>query len=308
LNAKLQKAIEELIEKSPFADQEVIKQKLLKEIPRGWDRYGDFFLLPETSFISDEWEHFGSSLWIVVADALGTQRLGKKSKIPKEDLLRRPRVRLLLGDNGWVSHVDNGIKCSWDATKCMFSSGNGTEKKRMGELDSRDMTVVDLYAGIGYFTLPFLIHGKAKMVHACEWNPDAVEALRLNLKQNSVKDRCEVHEGDNAIGAPENVADRINLGLIPSSEKGWPIAVRALRKDVGGWLHIHENVTEGQEEEWKGRIINKLTGYFEDQQGSTQEKTKWSIRIHHIETVKSYAPRIFHLVADVECRPSSQSV
>ncbi len=42
--------------------------------------------------------------------------------------------------------------------------------------------VVDLFAGIGYFTLPYLVHAGAAHVHACEWNPAAVEALRKNVK------------------------------------------------------------------------------------------------------------------------------
>ena len=41
------------------------------------------------------------------------------------------------------------------------------------------------------------------------------------------------------------MADHINLGLIPSSEAGWPVAFAALRPDKGGWLHVHGNVTSG---------------------------------------------------------------
>ena len=38
------------------------------------------------------------------------------------------------------------------------------------------------------------------------------------------------------------MADRVNLGLLPSSEAGWPAACAALRPDSGGWLHVHGNV------------------------------------------------------------------
>lgn len=62
-----------------------------------------------------------------------------------------------MGDDGWVTHQENGIVYSFDATKCMFSSGNLSEKRRMAHLDCRDEIVVDLFAGIGYFTLPFLV-------------------------------------------------------------------------------------------------------------------------------------------------------
>merc|ERR1711971_1301196 len=102
----------------------------------------------------------------------------------------------------------------------------------MGTFDCRGKTVVDLYAGIGYFTLPYLVHAKAEHLHACEWNPAAVEALRYNLLANGCDSRCTVHEGDNRRLSLSSVADVVNLGLIPSSEAGWPMAVQVL-KDEG---------------------------------------------------------------------------
>ena len=51
---------------------------------------------------------------------------------------------------------------------------------------------MDLYAGIGYFTVPYLKHARALRLIACEWNPHAVEALRRNLSDNGVADRCTV--------------------------------------------------------------------------------------------------------------------
>ena len=39
----------------------------------------------------------------------------------------------------------------------------------------------------------------------------------------------------------KGIADRVNLGLIPSSEGGWPVACCVL-KSAGGILHIHGNV------------------------------------------------------------------
>ena len=41
---------------------------------------------------------------------------------------------------------------------------------------------------------------------------------------------------------PRYVADRVNLGLIPSSEPGWRTACLALKSQTGGILHIHGNV------------------------------------------------------------------
>ena len=48
------------------------------------------------------------------------------------------------------------------------------------------LTCIEL-KGIGYFTLPYLVHAKAKHVYACEWNPDSIEALKRNLQLNGVQ-------------------------------------------------------------------------------------------------------------------------
>ena len=86
------------------------------------------------------------------------------------------------------------------------------------------------------------MHGGAAHVHACELNPHSVAALGASLSANGVEQRCTVYAGDNrdpkmALETKlAGLADRVNLGLLPSSEDGYPLAVRAL-KAKGGWLH-----------------------------------------------------------------------
>ena len=144
------------------------------------------------------WDTLGEELWHLVAAALGCSRIALSQGV-SSDGFRSPLIRLLLGGSGWVEHSDNGVKYVFDVTRCMFSAGNVSEKLRMAALDCRGETVVDLYAGVGYFTLPLLVHGRASVVHACDWNPVAVEGLRRGLKVNGVSERCVVHYGDNAL-------------------------------------------------------------------------------------------------------------
>ncbi|KAK3605529.1 hypothetical protein CHS0354_013152 [Potamilus streckersoni] len=214
----------------------------INEIPDHWEMHGDLVLLPCSAFRSTAWDSIGEELWHVVTSCLKCHRVARKSAI-SSDGFRTPQVSLLLGEDGWVEHIDNGIRYTYDVTKCMFSAGNITEKLRIASFDCRGQTVVDLYAGIGYFTLPYLVHANASHIHACEWNPDAVEALQRNLKLNNVVEKCTIHFGDNKQVCPIGCADRVNLGLIPSSEEGWPIACAALKPHIGGILHIHGNVT-----------------------------------------------------------------
>ena len=54
------------------------------------------------------------------------------------------------------------------------------------------------FIGIGYFTIPYLAKAGAKMLYACEWNPDAIKALQKGLELNKVdKSRYKILYGDN---------------------------------------------------------------------------------------------------------------
>jgi tRNA wybutosine-synthesizing protein 2 len=161
--------------------------------------------------------------------------------------------------------------------------------------------VLDLYGGIGYFTLPALIHGEANHVYACEWNPEAAKALRYNLSDNSVAERATVMEGDCRVQARKhmlvNMFDRVSLGLLPSSEGGWWTAVQALRRSTGGWLHIHGNVPVKEVREWTVWFCRRLHAMVGELNPPPADL--WAVLCTHVERVKSFAPTVNHYVADV---------
>lgn len=297
-------------------------RNLERDLPHAWQRHGDLIVLSEDCFCNPIWKQLGDELWPSVAFSLGVKRLAKQGRV-LNDAVRSPNVTLLLGDNGWVEHVDNGIRYSFDLTKCMFSAGNIVEKQRVATFRCSEEIVVDLYAGIGYFTLPFLVHADAAFVHACEWNPNAVTVLRKNLELNKVSHKCQIHEGDNRQLLLHDVADRVNLGLIPTSEAGYHVACRVLKKNTGGILHIHHNVDcyiNKHEVGNKNIATQDLEGtgsarriFWRKWAESTEikirtflqevHKTPWHTSIVRIEKVKSYAPHVDHVVLDLDCRP-----
>ncbi|KAL8151209.1 hypothetical protein V2J09_021017 [Rumex salicifolius] len=270
-----------------------LSAELLAELPTRWEKLGDIAVLPLSSFKDPVWNSISSLLWPAVAKCLSTRRLARQGRVAATGT-RDSRLEILVGDNCWVEHRENGILYSFDATKCMFSWGNLSEKLRMACLVCKDEIIVDLFAGIGYFTLPFLVRANAKLVYACEWNPHAIEALQRNVEANGVADRCIVLEGDNRLTAPRGVANRVCLGLIPSSECSWLTAVRALR-DEGGILHIHGNVKDTEESQWTNQVLESIS------QMAKSEGHHWDISLQHLERVKWYAPHIRHVVVDVRC-------
>jgi tRNA G37 N-methylase Trm5 len=187
----------------------------------------------------------------------------------------------------------------------MFSRGNITEKIRVAGLVRPGERVLDMYGGIGYFTLPALVHGRAAHVTVCEWNPDAVHALEFNLRDNQVEDRATVLKGDCrrlAVGYHlVRQFDRVFLGLLPSSEGGWATAVKSLRQDAGGWLHVHGNVPVPEAFTWLEWLCVRLKGYLGKDENELHHD--WVVLGHHLEKVKSFAPTVNHYVADVYLGP-----
>lgn len=51
----------------------------------------------------------GDDIWRLIAEVLSCDRLAQKGSIASNGY-RTPSVRLLLGQDGWVEHMDNGIR------------------------------------------------------------------------------------------------------------------------------------------------------------------------------------------------------
>ena len=220
----------------------------------------------------------------------------------------RPDNSYLLGPDSpsWITVTEQGIRQSFDLTRVMFCRGNITEKIRFGKLVQRGEIILDLYGGIGYFTLPALVHGQAEYLYACEWNPRAVEGLLHNLRDNKVMERATVYQGDCRVVAKENNLvdrfDRVSLGLLPSSEGGWRTAVRAVRNATGGWLHVHANVPAKEVDAWSVWLCCCLRDLAVEE----KKPKDWVVLCKHVEKVKSFAPTVNHYVADVFVGPTDR--
>lgn len=112
------------------------------------------------------------------------------------------------------------------------------------------------------------------------------------------------------------MADRVNLGLIPSSEPSWPMACAALKQRSGGILHIHHVLDvldpalgkPSQDSKplssWSGSVTRRIKEMFGEVYGYGIRE-EWFVEVTKVTRVKSYGSWLEHIVADVECRPPS---
>jgi tRNA G37 N-methylase Trm5 len=273
-------------------------------IPTKWERLDDLILFPKEAFTQPIWGEIiqdKNNFFEQIANVLQGRRVGRQQPIAN-DTIRSSQMELLLGDSCWVEVKDNGLFYGFDACKVMYSSGNVTERHRMGSLNVEGEIIVDAFAGIGYYSLPLLVHGKATHVHACELNPESIKALNWAAEKNDVSQSITIHEGDNQSTLPSlrGIADRVLLGLLPSSEAAWKPAISTL-KEQGGSLHIHMNVEEEHIEQWVKDTIQTCLDYAQD------NGRNWHCDYHHLEKVKWYAPRVRHVVLDVSFSSSNSA-
>jgi len=236
----------------------------------------------------------------------------------------------------WCTAQQNGIFQTWAPCYTMFSRGNVSEKARLLTIRSLtedhlkvepfETSAVDLYAGIGYFSFSYAKAGVGKVL-CWEINPWSVEGLRRGAHKNKWAVRTVKH--DEAYDGPagdherflifeesnKHAASRINnvrrtippvmhvnCGFLPSSEDSWEVAVQVLDQNVGGWVHVHENIAKKDIETRKDDIVRIFTDLMEKHSGP-RPGNRWQVHCEHLEQVKSYAPMVIHCVLDIAITP-----
>jgi tRNA wybutosine-synthesizing protein 2 len=190
------------------------------------------------------------------------------------DLTRTPKTQILWGEAGEVEHHENGYTYFLDPGKVMFAQGNRSEKMRIAQLVRRGERVADMFAGIGYFTLPMA--GSGARVHAMEINPVAFEYLNRNIYKNGLSGQITSSLGD-CRDLLTGTYDRIMMGHFD--------AISILPSAL---LHVRE----------RSIIHLHSIGTKEDQINDQVESAGFSASIH-VHKVKKYRPHAWHVVQDV---------
>jgi tRNA wybutosine-synthesizing protein 2 len=256
------------------------------------------------AMLPDRWERLGRVLLIRVPSGLAEMEVemaGMYARVlrvgavlaeegPVTGIARRPSVRLLWGEGTVTLHREHGVEYEFDTARQMFSKGNVGERLRMGRTVRDGETVVDMFAGIGYFTLPMAVLGSPGRVYAAEIDAEAHGYLASNIVRNDVEDVVRPLLGDCREVVPRGVADRVVMGYVGGTEDFLDVAMEALGPE-GGVVHLHEKYGI---EEVPDRPMAVIEAAALDA-GRTVRLISW-------REVKSYAPSIVHAVVDVEVR------
>jgi len=210
-------------------------------------------------------------------------------------VFREPRVEVIAGDrNTETMIVENECKFKLDAKKLMFCLGNQHERLRMSKIVFSDEIVIDMFAGIGQFSIPIAVHCKPQKIFAIELNPLAYKYLLENIFLNKVENIIYPILGDSKEVVPKLLkqrADRVIMGYMEKTQEFLDAAMTSI-KVRGGIVHYH-NVYKISE------IFHKPIA--EISRAATESKRHIK-RIIHKRIVKSYGPKLVHVVIDVKIK------
>lgn len=261
-----------------------VPSELIKHLPDKWEKVGKILTIK----LDCDLEKYQEKVCEKYAEILHCKTvLNNVGSI--SGAYRKPKVEILYGPkNTETIHKENGIRFKLDPAKIMFSSGNMHERLRMANVSNMDETVVDLFAGIGYFAMPMAVYSKPKKIFACEINPVSYNFLCENIVLNDVTEIVEPLKGDNRIIAPKDVADRVIMGYLEDTYRFLPTAFNCL-KNLTGIIHYHDVCPNESIPDRSLKFVQKAA-----------KKYNRKSELLTYKNIKSYAPGISHVVLDVK--------
>ena len=268
----------------------VLTEEELSMLPRGFQILGKVIILKLQQKILEKKKLIADAVLEMFPSIRSVYiNLGKV----KGEFRRPEKINYVAGENNpIVDHREHDILYRFDITKIMFSKGNLNERKHLTTLVKDGEIIVDMFAGIGYFSLPIAKHARPEKIFSIELNPDAYKSLIKNIKLNHMKEIIVPIFGDSKIKVVRLFesgirADRVIMGVFPAPKDHIKEAL-LLAKDKGTVYH-YEGVVDKE---------NYLELFNEFDKIANSQGFKCELLSKRF--VKSYGPNLYHVVLDIE--------
>jgi len=270
--------------------KDFLNEKEISLLPRGFQTLGKVIiiklppnLLAKKKIIADAYLDLFPNIKSVYIN------LGKV----KGQFRQPEKIEFIAGENNpIVDHREHGILYRFNFTKIMFSMGNLNERKHLATLVKDGEIIVDMFAGIGYFSLPIAKHARPERIFSIELNPDAYKSLIKNIKLNQMKEIIVPIYGDSKIQVVRLFesgirADRVIMGVFPAPKDYIKEALLLAKED--GTIYHYEGVVD------KEGYMDLFTEFKE-----IAESQYCQCKLISKRFVKSYGPNLYHVVLDIE--------
>ncbi len=216
---------------------------------------------------------------------------------PITDNLRlRPLHHVMGAERTETIHKELGCRFKIDISKAFFSPRLSAEHERVAKQVSPGECVVDMFAGVGPFSILISKRLKDVQVHAIDANPEAASLIRENAKMNKVQDRIKVWSGDARVVVKDHlsgIATRVIMNHPSQAREFLEPAYKALRRD-GGIVHYY-TFAEGSDSESDAK----------KELAAALDNSAWKVE-KTVETrkVRGVAPMRWQIAIDAKLAPA----
>ena len=267
---------------------EIFPENLLNLLPRGYQELNHIAILN----LKPELRKYANQIAESMHKILPSLKAIWNKSGEIQGKFRQPQgLSHLWGDNNSeIIVTENHVKYKFDFTKIMFAKGNVTERRILPTRIKEGEVIIDMFAGIGYFSLGMARTKKPKKIYSIEWNPEAFNYLSENIQLNRVDSIITPIFGDckeKLVELKENNirADRIIMGLLPAPVDAISSALSVIKDD--GTVIVYEGI--------EGKESTKLFDEFSEI--ANQEGFLTTLIERRI--VKIYKPHLYHVVIEI---------
>ena len=206
-------------------------------------------------------------------------------------------LKFLAGENRTVTvHREEGCSFRVDVEKCYISPRLLHEHQRIPRLVALGEVVVNMFAGVGLFSILIAKKAVDATVYSIDINPTAFDYMQENVRLNGVSNRVFPLLGDSKqiIDAQlQGVADRVLMPLPELALEYLPCALKAL-KPSGGWIHYFDFEHAAKDEEPIEKTCQKVKARLDNLGAS------YSIGLSRV--IRSTGPNWYQTVLDLQIK------
>jgi tRNA (guanine37-N1)-methyltransferase len=182
-----------------------------------------------------------------------------------------------------------------DLSKVFFSPRLSTEHQRLANLVEDRERVVDMFAGVGPFSILIAKTTKDVTVDAIDSNPDAARLIGENARINRVASKLKVHMGDAGTVIHRELLHQATRVIMnhPSASRHFVGAACDALSPSGGIIHYY-TFSEGQDPE---------VGAKRELEYSLKPIGYKIREVRTVHRVREVAPMKWQVVVDAEIIP-----
>ncbi len=208
---------------------------------------------------------------------------------PVEGEFRTRRFSTVAGeDRTDTIHKEYGCRYHIDLERAYFTPRLATERSRILEQVKEGQTVVDMFAGVGPYSIMIAKKSPDIRVIAIDKNPDAVEFLKNNIELNSASN-VEAIEGDANLQAEKlgRVADHVIMNLPHNAQDFLDAAIKVCAP--GAVIHYYDITPEDDLFDSSLKLIEEAAS-----------RADRRVELIGQRVVRSYAPHQFNVCIEVK--------